>query len=297
MADYPALSIWTDAYLADTRHLGAMEHGAYLLLIMEAWRRPTCSLPDDDKLLARLACCTPDEWAAIKDGVLAFWQYDGRKKTWTQKRLLKERARTAKFRASQADKSRTRWNKEKKAGPPAKPNASRTVSPEDATLTLTLTHKEREGNSVGDYNHYRAREDVASTNDADAQTPMEAAVQAMGADPKSGITGPTGHSLYTQANGEEFKRWQTDLGLSLQDMLAVIAESMRKKREPGPPQTFKYFRAQMERRAAEIDAPPLTPKTENRINGTQNGPSAIEDYIARVAAGEVTVPTPKITPW
>ena len=58
MAEFPALALWTDAYLADTRHLSTLEHGAYLLLMMEAWRRPHCDLPDDDRVLARLAGLT-----------------------------------------------------------------------------------------------------------------------------------------------------------------------------------------------------------------------------------------------
>jgi uncharacterized protein YdaU (DUF1376 family) len=90
MASYPSMPLWTDAYLADTRHLSTQEHGAYLLLLMVAWRRPDCNLPDDDKLLARFAGLGPRQWKNIKDAVLEFWTLeDG---CWTQKRLLKERS-------------------------------------------------------------------------------------------------------------------------------------------------------------------------------------------------------------
>lgn len=111
MADFPSLPLWTDAYLADTRHLSTVEHGAYLLLLMEAWRRPSCSLPDDDRLLARLAGLSDDEWLKIKGIVLDFWQYDGRRKEWRQLRLVKERDFLANQSRSQRDRVLKRWNK------------------------------------------------------------------------------------------------------------------------------------------------------------------------------------------
>lgn len=122
MADFPALPLFTDSYLADTRHLTTEEHGAYLLLLMEAWRRPDCNLPDDERLLARLAGMTPDRWASVRDVVMSFWDRDGRRKTWTQKRLLKERSYVAQKSASQRDKAVKRWNGGKKEDATALPN-------------------------------------------------------------------------------------------------------------------------------------------------------------------------------
>lgn len=122
MAEFPYMPLWTDAYLADTRHLTTEEHGAYILLLIEAWRRPNCSLPDDDKLLSRLAGLGPDQWAEIKDTVLAFWERDGRSKTWTQKRLFSEREKSAQKSRSASDNARKRWNKKKKNGAGAMPN-------------------------------------------------------------------------------------------------------------------------------------------------------------------------------
>ena len=114
MAQFPALTLWTDAYLSDTRHLSTLEHGAYLLLLMEAWRRPNCDLPDDDRFLARLAGVSADEWAEIKPVVMEFWTRDGRSKTWKQKRLTKERDAAKKRSKSQRDKIAKRWDKTKK---------------------------------------------------------------------------------------------------------------------------------------------------------------------------------------
>lgn len=116
MADFPALPLWTDAYLADTRHLSQAEHGAYLLLLMEAWRRPRCCLPDDDVLLARLSGSpSVADWQAIKPVVMAFWNRDARACEWTQKRMLKERDFVEKSRRQKRDAARKRWKKTEKS--------------------------------------------------------------------------------------------------------------------------------------------------------------------------------------
>lgn len=89
MSAYPSLPLFTDAYIADTAHLTCEEHGAYLRLLMFAWRTPGCQLPDDDARLARMLGLTAKRWAAMKPAVMAFWSLaDG---AWTQKRLTRER--------------------------------------------------------------------------------------------------------------------------------------------------------------------------------------------------------------
>jgi hypothetical protein len=51
LAEFPALPLFTDAYLGDTTHLSTFEHGAYLLLLIVSWRTPGCCVADDDALL------------------------------------------------------------------------------------------------------------------------------------------------------------------------------------------------------------------------------------------------------
>jgi uncharacterized protein YdaU (DUF1376 family) len=96
MAQFPQLPLFTDAYLADTRHLNAAQHGAYLLLLMMAWRTPDCAIPDDDATLARWASMDLRTWKNTRSVILAFWQPfttpDGQQK-WRQLRLLDERKR------------------------------------------------------------------------------------------------------------------------------------------------------------------------------------------------------------
>lgn len=138
MAGYPFLPLATDAYLADTRHLSTVEHGAYLLLLMEAWRRPHCNLPDNDLLLARLAGLELADWMAIRDTILAFWNLDGRSKTWTQKRLTLERDFVAEKSASRRDAAAKRWNKEKKGDANAMQTGMQNACKTDAPIPIPI---------------------------------------------------------------------------------------------------------------------------------------------------------------
>lgn len=103
MAEFPVLPLWADAYLADTKHLTPLEHGVYLLLLMCAWRHPDCSLPDDDKLLARMVGLHKGTWRRHRDVIMDFWELgsDGR---WRQKRLSKEREKVTNLRATNREK-------------------------------------------------------------------------------------------------------------------------------------------------------------------------------------------------
>ena len=88
-------------YLADTRHLGALEHGAYLLLLMHYWQ--TGGLPDDDGRLARIACTTPSEWRKIRSALADFFE-PGWKHGRVERELLKSREIGDKRRAAAESK-------------------------------------------------------------------------------------------------------------------------------------------------------------------------------------------------
>lgn len=89
MAEFPYLPLFTDAFLSDTIDLNVAETGAYLMLLMCMWRTQDCSLPDDDKKLARFARCEPRQWKRIRPEIIRFFIVDGGK--LQQKRLSKER--------------------------------------------------------------------------------------------------------------------------------------------------------------------------------------------------------------
>lgn len=86
------LPLFGSDYLADTRHLSTEEHGAYLLLMIAAWRQDDCGLPCDDKKLARIVGLSPRKWMAMRDTILEFWTVKGERMfhtarwTWPRER-------------------------------------------------------------------------------------------------------------------------------------------------------------------------------------------------------------------
>jgi uncharacterized protein YdaU (DUF1376 family) len=115
----PAIPFFGDAYLADTRHLSLEEHGAYLQLLMIAWRIEGCSLPDDDARLARMIGVTAAKWKKLKPTVMAFWTL--KNGAWSQARLTKERRFVEEKRAKNKASAEARWGSQvtetKEGGP------------------------------------------------------------------------------------------------------------------------------------------------------------------------------------
>jgi uncharacterized protein YdaU (DUF1376 family) len=94
MAEFPTMPLHTDAIVADTQHLDNAEFGAYMRLLVFAWRTPDCSLPDDDRRLAIMLGLTPSKWRKIKPVIMSFWDLtDGK---WTQKKQQKVREKVSK---------------------------------------------------------------------------------------------------------------------------------------------------------------------------------------------------------
>jgi uncharacterized protein YdaU (DUF1376 family) len=100
---------WGD-YIKDTRHLTVSEKGIYSDLI--GLYSAHGSLPDDEARLARMVGATPDEWAAARPAVSAFFQPG-----WQHKRIDAELAAAEARSTAARDKATKRWR-----GKPA-PNA------------------------------------------------------------------------------------------------------------------------------------------------------------------------------
>jgi uncharacterized protein YdaU (DUF1376 family) len=116
---------WGD-YAKDTGHLGAVHHGAYLMLIKHYWvtAKP---LPADDKQLWRIACMNSlAAWLKIKAVILAF--FDEREGLLHHARIEDELAKAegnAERRTEMARRAaEARWKKDAPSMPGACPPPS-----------------------------------------------------------------------------------------------------------------------------------------------------------------------------
>lgn len=66
------MPLYVADYLRDTGHLTAAEHGAYLLLIMQAWTRGG-SLPTAVERLRLMCHLDREDWETVRDAVLPFF--------------------------------------------------------------------------------------------------------------------------------------------------------------------------------------------------------------------------------
>ena len=112
MAEFPALPIWTDAYMLDCGHLSDAEHGRYFLLLMLIWRSPECRIPNEPDWIARKLKRSVAEYE--KDVLPLVKEFCKTTGNWiTQKRLTKEFLYLQNKSKSQTVRANLRWNKGK----------------------------------------------------------------------------------------------------------------------------------------------------------------------------------------
>jgi len=243
MAEFPALPLWTDAYLGDTTHLTTTEHGAYLLLLMAMWRNGG-SLPDDEKLLARYARLTSGQWGRMAATIRAFFRVENG--SITQGRLTDELVAVKRNSTKQSDNSKARWLKTNKTVD-AKPKSG--ISHGNASLPISISSKKEEQDAG-------AKIDVSQpVENPDSWNPDRLLFEVMGAvGLKSGRI-PT-HWM-PPASTMHVWRWVTDL--KLEPEAVVDAARLSRQQHPEAPNGPKALDGAMRRLASEMSAPPMQP--------------------------------------
>lgn len=104
MAALPYMQLYVADYLADTAHLTAAQHGAYLLLIFNYWQRGK-PLNNANERLTNVARMTNEEWEIAKPVLKEFFEIDGDE--WKHHRIERdlEAVNTKAAKASAAGKA------------------------------------------------------------------------------------------------------------------------------------------------------------------------------------------------
>ena len=147
MAQFPALDIFTDSWLADTANLPRVDRDIYFHLLILIWRSPSCRIPAELDWAARKLRCSTPETEILKSVMSEFCQTDG---NWvTQKRLTKEYKLALERSRKQSDRAKSRWHNDKVVCRGNAPTATAT-----ATVTVTVekkntTYSSKEGKGYG----------------------------------------------------------------------------------------------------------------------------------------------------
>jgi uncharacterized protein YdaU (DUF1376 family) len=139
VATFPALNVWTDAWLADTAHLPRVDRDIYFHLLVLMWRTPNCRVPNDIDWISRKLRCTADEVPILQSVIREFCKSSGN--FVSQKRLTLEYSAALHRSKVASDNAKSRQNKEKGAsGRLAKtqPSTDSSLSGRTATTTTTI---------------------------------------------------------------------------------------------------------------------------------------------------------------
>ena len=90
MNSLPYMQLYVNDYLADTAHLNAVQHGGYILLLMNYWQQGK-PLNNTREKLASVARMTADEWEDNREILAEFFWVDG--DVWTHARVENDLAK------------------------------------------------------------------------------------------------------------------------------------------------------------------------------------------------------------
>lgn len=154
MSAIPYMPLYIADYLADAAHLTTIEHGAYMLLIMNYWQRGK-PLDNSNGRLANVARTSNEEWTKIEPVLREFFEIDGDQ--WTHKRIERE-----------LEHFRSKSDKAKAAG---KASAQRRSNGRSTDVQRTLNHTDTDTDT--DKNTPVHSEQVAAREDGRTDTPAE----------------------------------------------------------------------------------------------------------------------------
>lgn len=219
MSRRPWMPLYIADYLADTSHLTAAQHGAYLLLLMHYWK--TGGLPDNDAQLARVARMSDHEWSTTRPVVRAFFQ-DG----WFHKRVDDE--------LKEAEAAYGRRAAAGRRGGMAKGQSLTQPKPSNAEALLKQSPSQSEEEGGGGA---RAREAAGLiSNEAMAL-----------ADDLAVIAGHDPTFLPPGWHGAAY-RVQTWLGAGwTREIILIGAKAAMASKRDGPPSSVRYFEKPIDR--------------------------------------------------
>lgn len=259
MSKAPSMPMFWDAYLADTTHLSAEEHGAYLLLLAAMWRRNGW-VPDDDRDNARILGLTQAKWRKMKLRLAEFLTFENGH--ISQKNLLKIWENTQ----EKIEKNRENGSK----GGRPKSNNTNGITKADGSVSdnpnETIPEPEPEPDTdIGGGGSACAREDVPLPSDED----MDRIFSAAKIDLTKDVTG----KWHGPGPRYQAAKWVNDLGLTISEIEAVIRPIADRGGTPG---SLSYFNKPMARLAGEKSASrleaevvPLRPQQTHRISREQ----------------------------
>ena len=99
------MPLYVSDYLSDTMHLTTEQHGAFLLLLMAAWKSDA-RLPNDPEQLQAICRMTPAKWKASEPILKSFFFVTS--DYWINNRLREELDRARKITADRAASGKKR---------------------------------------------------------------------------------------------------------------------------------------------------------------------------------------------
>lgn len=143
MAALPYMQLYVADYLADTMHLDAEEHGAYLLLLFNHWQT---GKPIPKSRLAKIARVSNDRWPSVERSLEEFFNDNGTE--WSHKRIeadleMAREAQAQRIAAGRASAEARKREKGTKLKRESSDRSTTVATPVENPLNENATNKEQ----------------------------------------------------------------------------------------------------------------------------------------------------------